>query len=724
MVGDGHSAPDLVPVGGESGTGVDGVRRSLFLNHFREGVVAFADEQLEKAAACFLRATLFQPDNAAAMFNHATVLCHLKRWELAEEAYRRTLVILPGHGESHLWLGFCLMMQWRPDDARGPLERARRLLPNDVRPSEWLSWATKERLRQSKGSPQFENFVNEANQARFPDLPPEAFDTFEVEIQDLSDWYQSASPDWQSWCMPFTPVSPTLIDVAPPHMHDTLYRLMKTARLPVSIAHDADVEVLHFRYLNDDDSYHYFSGRRRILNDNAFVRHAETWPFLYRSDDLKVAIVSLPRPRLETIDVLEPCIFLNSRTNYGHWLSDVYAKLMLLEHCPETAGLPIVCYDLRPYQYETLDLLGIPRDRMVMLRPRLTDDIPHLIRLSHASLPSFVPFPVVHAWLRETLTPRFRGAATSRPRRIYFTRRNYHPRSHRVDNEAEVVACLDRFGFVTLPADTLSVAQTMDLVANCDIVVCPYGGTITNNIFLREDAAWIDLINPIIHETNWVSSRLIPQTVPLTGRWRIVSGPYVDPRSSLIEDVLERFDAPFNVDIAALEATLVELLAETALSDCPVQRLDPGSRPEGPTRARSLSIMAGESHSAGPSSRAAMRPLASMRKVVGMPSAFSARLSRPRSSRWAERWVKPRPSRKRRTVSAERSSETVTTSMPEPARAALRRSREGNSRIHGGHQVAQRFSTTPRPLKSERRTSAPLPSRKGTSGAVTRRSRT
>lgn len=479
------------------------------------GVAEHADGRSDLAAALVTRALALNPDAPDALFN-------LSQIEVARGCLTKAI--------THLRHALDL----RPDYAVAQAELAHLL---------------KEQAWRACGTPAFDKFLNTTNRTRFPDLPASDFDIYRLELHGFSDWATLSGFPQRQWELARTPMPDSLFASCPAHMHATLRGLDQAGRQPVGLVTDCPVDIIHKRSASSDDYYVVTAGHRHGLYDNDSFSYSDNiFPITYWSSRFRSAILSLPLSQYRTVGTAAPCLFLPSRYNYGHWLTDIFARMMIFEQVPELRSLPIVCFDLKEYQYETLELIGIPRSQVVSARAIAGETCADtLIQLSKASIASFVPFPLAHQWLRQRLMPAALRGTTGLPRRIYFSRRNYFPHTHRVANDAEVSDCLARHGFTTVFPEKLSVRETIELVANAEIIVGPWGGGTVNHVFLSDDALWVDLVGPQIQEGNWFTSVLLPQTMPLTGRYHIAAGRYARD-AGLPTNPLRLFDEPYIID--------------------------------------------------------------------------------------------------------------------------------------------------------------------------------
>ena len=163
--------------------------------------------------------------------------------------------------------------------------------------------------------------------------------------------------------------------------------------------------------------------------------------------------------------------------NYGHWMSDVLPRLSLLD-LDALAGVPvIVMRELEPASYESLELMGIGRDRLVEF------DGTH-VQVDELILPSLVG-RVGHqpAWALEWLRERLAPDPPAARRRIYISRADAPTR--KVVNEDEVVELLATRGFEPILAGRLPFRDQLALFSQAETVVGAHGAGLTNLVAAR-----------------------------------------------------------------------------------------------------------------------------------------------------------------------------------------------------------------------------------------------
>lgn len=192
-------------------------------------------------------------------------------------------------------------------------------------------------------------------------------------------------------------------------------------------------------------------------------------------------------------------------TNYWHWLHDTLGRYHLLQ----LSGFNIDKYVLPPltlpFQRETVEMLGIPKEKIVELSPGM-----HL-KAENLILPS-VPFNTGTAvkwtveFLRKTfLKPKsyksaieyfrevlFKSHAKSGDfERIYISREDASWR--KVMNEEEVMHVLSKRGFRKIVLSSLTVQEQINIFSSSKVIIGSNGAGLANIMFCQPGTKVIQL---------------------------------------------------------------------------------------------------------------------------------------------------------------------------------------------------------------------------------------
>lgn len=176
--------------------------------------------------------------------------------------------------------------------------------------------------------------------------------------------------------------------------------------------------------------------------------------------------------------------------NYYHFMLDVLPRLEILRK----AGFEPAKYLVNrttSFQREMLDRLGITEQRTLdsssSRHIRAEELVVASLPDSHLRTP-----PWVVPWLREQLLP---GDTAPPYRRIYVGRGN-RKNTRRIENEHEVLAALEPYGFTSIDPGSMSVADQVRCFAEAELVVGAHGAGLTNLTFCPPGAAVVELFPP------------------------------------------------------------------------------------------------------------------------------------------------------------------------------------------------------------------------------------
>jgi len=187
--------------------------------------------------------------------------------------------------------------------------------------------------------------------------------------------------------------------------------------------------------------------------------------------------------------------------NISHWFLDVLPRLHLLRE----SGLydkvdwflvPSLKYD---YQIETLELLDIPKEKLIA-----GDKFPHIA--ADCIIASTAPrgnHTLVPRWLcdfiRTSFVPKAKAKAASTVKiapdtpLIYISRSDSNVRN--ILNENELVANLAQEGFVNIISSKLTIAEKIALFSQARIVVGATGAGMINMLFCTPGTRVIEIFN-------------------------------------------------------------------------------------------------------------------------------------------------------------------------------------------------------------------------------------
>lgn len=177
-------------------------------------------------------------------------------------------------------------------------------------------------------------------------------------------------------------------------------------------------------------------------------------------------------------------------SNYWHWLHDILGRYHLLELSGFTIDKYVLPPLTLPYQRETVEKLGIPKDKILQLTPDMHVQAEHLI------LPS-VPFNAgtcvkwTVEFLRETFLKSTSHTSSSDYERIYISRKDASWR--KVANEGKVNNLLSKKGFREIVLSPLTVQEQIDIFSSAKVIIGANGAGLANLMFCQPKTKVIQL---------------------------------------------------------------------------------------------------------------------------------------------------------------------------------------------------------------------------------------
>lgn len=179
--------------------------------------------------------------------------------------------------------------------------------------------------------------------------------------------------------------------------------------------------------------------------------------------------------------------------SYYHWFFDVLPRIHLLKE----SGISIDNYIINThssFQYETLALLGIPREKII----QNTDDTNFHLQAKNlvvTSVPNRSRYP---KWEFDFLRNEFLNNQhinrLTEFERIYISREDAHYRN--VLNEDEVMHVLARYGFKKVVLSHLSLSEKINMFASTKIVVSALGSGLVHLLFCDPGTKVIEFLPP------------------------------------------------------------------------------------------------------------------------------------------------------------------------------------------------------------------------------------
>lgn len=245
-------------------------------------------------------------------------------------------------------------------------------------------------------------------------------------------------------------------------------------------------------------------------SDKWALRYMEGWPYIrHISNDFDYALFDFSYCANEVFEIDEPCIFLGSHQNYGHWLLDFLPKLYVIEQFEHLKNLPIIVGELKEFQKESLELLGIDKNHPIIVIPK---DKGLLYRFKKVFLSSKPPYGVVKDFYRKKLVKSI--PRQGKGRRLYLSRKNQGVRN-RVYNEDEVSAFLQILGFEVIFPERLSIRETVEIFSQTEMIVCSVGAEFSNIAFTDKCTLILLMSNSLIEGSEFSYVSMLQQAFTL-----------------------------------------------------------------------------------------------------------------------------------------------------------------------------------------------------------------
>ncbi len=479
---------------------VDGAEAHYYTNL---GNALMAAGRLDEAVSAYRRGLALNPGSVIAHNNLGNVLVGLGRRQEAIESYDRALAIDPHYPSALYNLGGLLYAEEEREKALDYFQRAIRACPDDM-------------------------------ESRFK--------LFLV-LFELGD-KQGAARHYEIWK---SATGPRKSD------QGTSVRILPSARMDPSADYTRKPYIHEFRDVSLLTSHWLVLEEKRIFYEELLNRNIEKVPFIKATGRDGSVFADLPE---ETSTLETPCVLLGGSPQYYHWMVDHLPRLSLVERSEEAAALPLlVNEDLADFQAQSLEVLGIPSDRLVKLKG------PDHIRCRRLLVPTNLShgFGWLHAdgvgWLRrsfrqDTAVDDVQGGAF-----LYVSRRDADRR--KLLNEEALIEALAPLGFEVVAPGELPFRAQLDAFSAAKLIVGPHGGGLVNMIF-SPDAVRVIELQHVNYPSGYISGLAGSAGIPLKTIFGVPEGigPFAGP------DELEKSD--FKIDVETVVSEVRETLREIA----------------------------------------------------------------------------------------------------------------------------------------------------------------
>ena len=144
-------------------------------------------------------------------------------------------------------------------------------------------------------------------------------------------------------------------------------------------------------------------------------------------------------------------------------------------------------------QNESLDLLGIPKEKLIECNNQTHIQAKQLIVSSMAGYTAYVPKNVCQ-FLRNEFLKKDNIQKLTGSERIFISREDATHR--KLLNEAEVVHVLKKYGFKIVKLSALSFVEKIQLFNSAEVIVSPHGAGLSNIVFCNPGTKVLELFTP------------------------------------------------------------------------------------------------------------------------------------------------------------------------------------------------------------------------------------
>ena len=237
----------------------------------------------------------------------------------------------------------------------------------------------------------------------------------------------------------------------------------------------------------------------KVINESAFT-------LLERSPDL-TAMPGTQRRRLRTVFdrrtlqdaevIYDPVLLPTNGWNraFGHWIYDTLTAINTFIEPIRSGRLRVVMPEATAWQRSWLDLLGVPEKAIIEAGYGY-------VKARHAIVPSSlsiqnVRYPGPHTVaLIDGLRPLGQSHGPACPY-LYLSRLGRGEASHRtLVNEENLVAALERIGYVSVAPEALTPAEQVALFAQARVILGPVGSAFALSGLAGPGASIVEILPP------------------------------------------------------------------------------------------------------------------------------------------------------------------------------------------------------------------------------------
>jgi capsular polysaccharide biosynthesis protein len=188
--------------------------------------------------------------------------------------------------------------------------------------------------------------------------------------------------------------------------------------------------------------------------------------------------------------------------NYGHWIIDLLPRLGFAKHFGfdfDKVDHILINKAIYPFQKELIDLVGIPKEKIIETEAddHIQADLLIVPSNSHHSMFGF-------EFIRETLIPeKLSNRNIKSDRRIYLSRRN--DKHRKIINEEALIELLEKYNFEVVELRDYTISEQIEIMSNTSFLISAQGSGLVNVIYLNEGSNVIEIFDEEeIHTTFYI----------------------------------------------------------------------------------------------------------------------------------------------------------------------------------------------------------------------------
>lgn len=459
--------------------------------------------QRDEAIKYYQQALALNQNQVKAYINIGHILSVQNQLYAAIKFYKKALEMQPNQGDIYIYIGHLLLQTNQIDEAIKYYKKA--LQQPEIHYHAYLALASSltQQGKLDEAVSCLQELINQGSSSNYPEALRNLGNILlqQGKIDEANTCFQKAEPvtplqgfypSTREWAVKFSSESSHYIDIHPSHL----------IQIPLPKTLDEDVHPGLKNWSNFDSPATFVAvvqqGRYCQLDgtQSAYIT-PENEILLDVSSFINPGNLSeLCLPSIHEVNGTVAVLSGNTSGIYYHWIIDALPKLGLIE----LSGIELDSIDnfvvpnyKSDFHKETLNILGIPENKIIdgSKYPHVKAD-----RLVFSSYPGIICCPT--KWATDFLRSKFLSAAAKskleHPERIYISRRIVGNR--RIINESEVIEVLDKLGFVTITAESISIAEKISLMSSAKVIVTPHSGGGTNLLFCNPGTKVIEIFTP------------------------------------------------------------------------------------------------------------------------------------------------------------------------------------------------------------------------------------